>query len=197
MDFHSLIADYGYWALFIGSFLEGETPLLIGGFLAHTGHLKLFYVMLFAGCGSFLGDQLYYYLGRYRGMSYIDSKPMWKKRADVIYKYLHRHPVLFILSFRFLYGLRTVSPFMVGASGYPPLRYSVLNIMGVIIWAVVIGCFGYYLGHFAEQFLSDIQSYEFWILGMIILLAASYWLYRHKKIKKETGLAIEEKEKSH
>ncbi len=188
MDFQALIAEYGYLAVFIGSFLEGETALIIGGFLAHNGHLNLFYVMLAAGVGSFLGDQLYYYIGRYKGISYIDSKPHWRSRADVIFGYLNRHPVLFILGFRFMYGLRTVTPFIIGASGYPPLRYTILNVIGVTIWAIAIGSLGYYLGQVAEQLLNDIQKYELWILGLIIVVAVSYWFYRKQKRKKSDAL---------
>lgn len=185
MDIQSLIAEYGYLAVFIGSFLEGETALLIGGFLAHSGHLQLLYVMLAAALGSFLGDQLYYYIGRHKGISYIDSKPQWRSRADVIFGYLHRHPILFILGFRFMYGLRTVAPFIIGASGYPPLPYTLLNIVGVTIWTLIIGSLGYYLGQVAEQFLNDLHRYELWVLGFIIIVAFGYWLYRRKKYKKQ------------
>ena len=40
MNLTTLIADYGYWAVFIGCFLEGETVLLLAGFAAHRGMLQ-------------------------------------------------------------------------------------------------------------------------------------------------------------
>ncbi|WP_319381828.1 DedA family protein [Thiomicrorhabdus sp.] len=185
MDFEGLISEYGYLAVFIGSFLEGETVLIIGGFLAHNGHLALQWVMLSAALGSFFGDQLYYYIGRYKGKSYLESKPSWKRRSDKVFDYLNRHPVLFILGFRFMYGLRTVAPFVIGASGFPPLRYTILNVVGVTLWAIAIGSLGYYLGRFAEQILNDVQKYELWILGFIALTAFSYWVYRLRKTRRE------------
>ncbi|MBF6057074.1 MULTISPECIES: DedA family protein [Thiomicrorhabdus] len=192
MDFEGLIAEYGYLAVFIGSFLEGETALILGGFLAHNGHLLLQWVMISAALGSFLGDQLYYYIGRYKGKSYLESKPLWKQRSDKIFDYLNRHPVLFILGFRFMYGLRTVAPFVIGASGFPPLRYTILNIIGVTIWAIVIGSLGYYLGRFAEQILNDVQKYEMWILGFIALAAFGYWIYRMRKTRREALIKASE-----
>ncbi|OGW54076.1 MAG: hypothetical protein A2Y81_02175 [Nitrospirae bacterium RBG_13_43_8] len=49
----NLIKTYGYWAMLIGTFLEGETILIIGGFVAYLGYLKLSLVMLIAFIGSF------------------------------------------------------------------------------------------------------------------------------------------------
>ena len=34
----SLIEDYGYLAVFIGAFLEGETILVMAGFAAYQGY---------------------------------------------------------------------------------------------------------------------------------------------------------------
>ena len=35
------VATYGYAAIALGTFFEGETILVIGGFLAHRGYLGL------------------------------------------------------------------------------------------------------------------------------------------------------------
>jgi membrane protein DedA with SNARE-associated domain len=54
-----VIRDYGYVALFIGTFLEGETILLLAGFAVQTGQfgLELQYIILTAFVGSLSGDQ--------------------------------------------------------------------------------------------------------------------------------------------
>jgi membrane protein DedA with SNARE-associated domain len=62
-----LVRNYGYWALLAGTFLEGETILIIGGLLAKLGLLKLSTVMGIAFIGSFSGDQVYFYIGRFKG----------------------------------------------------------------------------------------------------------------------------------
>ncbi|MFZ1201027.1 MAG: hypothetical protein WAO07_12740 [Desulfobacterales bacterium] len=41
MDLKSLIENYGYVAIFIGTFLEGETVLVLAGLAAHQGYLLL------------------------------------------------------------------------------------------------------------------------------------------------------------
>lgn len=41
MTLTALIASYGCYALFVGTFLEGETVLIAAGFAAHRGILDL------------------------------------------------------------------------------------------------------------------------------------------------------------
>ena len=63
MNISELISQYGYWALFAGTLLEGETWLILAGFAAHQGYLQLHWVMLIAMTGGFLGDQAYSWRG--------------------------------------------------------------------------------------------------------------------------------------
>ena len=100
-----LIKNYGYLAILVGTFLEGETILLLGGFAAHMGMLELPWVIASAITGSFSGDQLYYYIGRHYGPKIIAKRLSWQASAQKVYGHLHRHQNLLILSFRFFYGL--------------------------------------------------------------------------------------------
>ena len=61
------IKDYGYFALFVGTFLEGETILVLGGLAAAAGDLDLGWVIVVAFCGSLAGDQTVFFIGRFLG----------------------------------------------------------------------------------------------------------------------------------
>lgn len=63
MDLNTLISQYGYAALVIGSLAEGETVTLLGGVAAHQGLLKFPLVVLVA-LGGMIGDQVLYLCGR-------------------------------------------------------------------------------------------------------------------------------------
>ena len=67
MSLEELVANYGYTAVAIGTFLEAETILLLGGFAAHRGLLELPWVIVCAFLGSFVGDQAFFYIGRMNG----------------------------------------------------------------------------------------------------------------------------------
>ena len=44
MTLEDLIGTYGYWAILVGTFLRGETTLILGGFAASRGYLALPFV---------------------------------------------------------------------------------------------------------------------------------------------------------
>src|SRR6059058_2388420 len=116
MSIQDFIEAYGYWAVLVGTFLEGETILVLGGFAANRGYLDLPWVIVAAFLGSFSGDQLYFYLGRHYGRRIIAKRLSWQVSAEKVYRLLERHQTLLILTFRFMYGLRNVTPFALGAS---------------------------------------------------------------------------------
>ncbi len=63
MDLNTLISQYGYAALVIGSLAEGETVTLLGGVAAHQGLLKFPLVVLSVALGGMIGDQVLYLCG--------------------------------------------------------------------------------------------------------------------------------------
>ncbi len=171
-----LIKNYGYLAILIGTFLEGETILILGGFAAHMGFLELHWVIASAFAGSFSGDQLYFYIGRYYGPKIIAKRLSWQAGAEKVYKHLHRHQNLLILSFRFFYGLRNVTPFAVGAARVSRMRFFLLNLVGAVIWAISFGYAGYLFGEAFRLFLSDFKRYELYVLLGLVLIALVIWL---------------------
>jgi len=181
MSLEALITTYGYAAVGVGTFLEGETILVLGGLAAHGGYLQLEWVIASAFLGTLFGDQLYYYLGRLKGKEWLDRKPHWKAKSERVFTLLDRHQVPFILGFRFVYGLRTITPFAIGVSGISPFRYLVLNALGGLLWAIVIGSAGYLFGNAVELVLGDIKKYELSLLVGMAVIGAVVWLIYFRK----------------
>ena len=176
MSPEELIATYGYAAVGIGTFFEGETILILGGFAAHRGYLELPWVIVCAFLGTLSGDQLYYYIGRIKGKTLLDKRPHWKSRSEKVFSLLDSHQVWLILGFRFLYGLRTVTPFIIGASRISPIRFLFLNILGASTWAIVIGVLGYLFGHTLEILIGDIKRYELLFFAVVAGAGIVIWL---------------------
>jgi len=75
MTLESIVDTYGYVAVLLGTFLEGETILVLGGFAAHRGYLALPGVILAAFIGSLCGDQLFFFLGRRHSQAVLARRP--------------------------------------------------------------------------------------------------------------------------
>ena len=183
MDLQQIISDYGYLALFILTFLEGETVLVIAGFLAFQGKLELPLVIITAFLGTFAGDQTFFYLGRFKGIAFLEKRPLWHSKTDKVFDMLSRHQIKVVLGFRFLYGIRNVTPFVIGASRMNPFKFFVLNFLGALVWAAAVGYLGYQFGHLAEAMMGRIQKYEMYILGFIV--AVGVFLFWRKTLNEK------------
>lgn len=179
----SIIDTYGYLAIFVGTFLEGETILVLGGFAAHRGYMALPGVILAAFIGSLCGDQLFFSLGRNHSQRFLSKRPSWKVRIDRARKLIDRFGTPLILVFRFLYGLRTVLPFVIGMSPVPTMKFIILNALGALVWAVAVGTGGYLFGNALKVVIGNIKHYELEVFGLIAAAGILIWiiyLYRRK-----------------
>ena len=144
--FEHLILQWGYIALGIGTLLEGETILIAAGALAHKGLLSMPWVVLTAFLGGFLGDLLWFYIGHRYGNGYIQKRPALAKKVEIAQNMLNKYGALFVFSFRFIYGIRMVSPVLLGVVRYPVKKYVALNLIGAFVWANIFAFVGYGLG---------------------------------------------------
>jgi membrane protein DedA with SNARE-associated domain len=148
-------------------------------------------VILSALAGSFGGDQLWFLIGRRWGPQIIARRPSWREGAEKVYKHLHKHQYWLILTFRFYYGFRNVTPFVLGSSGIPWLRFFTLNLIGAIIWAFTFAYAGYLFGEAFKLFIDDYHSYALYVLGGLLFIGIAIWLgtlIRHRRKAREHGL---------
>lgn len=180
----SWIEAYGYAVVFAGTFLEGETVLVLAGLAAHRGYLTLGGVWLCAFWGSLLGDQLYFALGRWRGAGWLHRRPTWSTHVARARSLIERRGNLALVGFRFVYGIRIVTPFVLGASGFRPRRFLVLNALGAALWAGTIGGAGWAFGEAASVLLGNLERYEAALFGLVVMGALLLAL-RHRRMLRE------------
>ncbi len=176
MSLVGLIHGYGYAAVLVGCFFEGETILLLGGVAAEQGYLVLPGVIAAAFVGSLSGDQVFFYLGRRYGPDFVARKPRLRRASERLQGWVGRHQTLLVLGFRFLYGLRSAAPFVFGASPIGRARFALLNAVGAAVWAVAVGYAGYAAGDAFAAALARFGHYELMAL-FAAALAAGIWLW--------------------
>ena len=178
MTLTALIASYGYYVLFAGTFLEGETVLIAAGFAAHRGILSLFWVITIAFIASTLGDQLAFLLGRWHGKQLLQRFPVLRRKASIVQTLLDRYHVPLILGVRFFYGLRIAGPFVIGTSSIPHMVFASLNMAGALVWATVVATAGYYFGMALEMWIGNLKQFEETVLVIILVVGAFIWLWK-------------------
>lgn len=170
MDVATLVQDYGYPVIFLGSLLEGESVLLAGGFAAHRGYLVLPGVIALGALGGFTGDQILFHLGRRHGVRVIKRFPCIERHARRVNDWAMHYQNLSIVIVRFVYGMRLAGPVLLGMSGIAPWRFAALNLLGAVAWAAIVVMLGYVSGAAMSVILSDFKQYE--EMTLLTILAA-------------------------
>lgn len=176
------LAELGPLAILLGAAFEGQTAVIAGGVLARHGLISPFVALGAAALGSGILDQVLFVLGRsFRGTSFVQrviAKPAFAKTLDLI----ERYPSGFILSFRFLYGLRAAGPVAVGVARISTPRFAALNALGAVIWAAVFVGLGYLFGEAVMQVLHTLMAHwEPIAIGVVVVAVAgglTFWRWR-------------------
>src|ERR1700704_1602581 len=191
MDINQLIANNGacfYVIAFVWTFLEGETVILFAGFAAAQGLVDPLLLLTAAWLGSFSGDQCYFWLGRRFGVRLLDRFPRWRHGVDVALHWLQRYDAGFILSFRFIYGVRNFLSFALGLSAVRWDRFMRLNFLAAGLWAASFVAVGFFLGHAFRAVLGDIaRSFGLVMLAVFVAVALGMWLLHRTPPRRRSG----------
>ena len=185
IDPWQIITEYGayfYPIAFVWTFLEGETIILFAGFAAAQGFVDPWLLLTAAWLGSFSGDQLYFWLGRHFGVELLNRFPRWRHGVDTALHWLERYDTRFILSFRFIYGVRNFSSFALGLSAVRWERFFRLNFIAAGLWASSFIVVGYFLGHAFRAVLGDIaRSFSLVMLAVFVAIGFGMWLLHRRQ----------------
>jgi membrane protein DedA with SNARE-associated domain len=171
-EFAEFVRNWGYIAVFLGAMIEGESIVLIASALAAGGVLsiyKVFWTSLFA---TVFADQVLFWCGYKMGTEWLTKRfPRLDKAKEQVFSLLKRMDVFFIFVFRFVYGIRIVSPIVIGAARIKPARFALYNAISGLFWALVICSIGYTVADVIIESGFDRKSTVFIVTALIITLA--------------------------
>ncbi|HEY5899982.1 MAG TPA: DedA family protein [Burkholderiales bacterium] len=174
-----VIANLGYVAIFIGTFLEGESILALGGLAASYGYLTFWYVVGVAALGAFLGDQVCFFVGRRYGERVLARFPSLAAKTPRVQALVRRWDALAVIALRFAYGLRIAGPIVIGTCGISPWRLAAFNFLGALIWAPVVASVGYLAGQALEAWIGRLKHVQIVVLMAVVLAVMIWWLLVH------------------
>jgi membrane-associated protein len=174
-----LVADYGYLAVFVGTFLEGEGVLLAAAFAAHHGLLSGPLVVAVAAVGAWTGHVFFFAVGRWRGREWLFARPRLGRHARRADRVIVRYGWSSVFILQYLYGARVAGALLFGISSFTLPRFLFLQAVNCATWAVVVTAAGYLLGATLEA----AQARLTWVSAGVVavLLAAALWAARRRK----------------
>ncbi|MDD6056143.1 MAG: DedA family protein [Helicobacter sp.] len=182
--FTRLLQEYGYIILFIWSTLEGELGLIMAGIMCYTGHMIIPIAIFVAGLGGFVGDQIYFYIGRYNKKFIAKTLKTQRRKFALAHLLLQRYgwPIIFVQ--RYLYGMRTVIPMSIGVTRYSAKMFAFINFVSALVWAAITIILAYFFG---EELLAIVhygKEHYYVAIPFAILLGGGIYYYLHKVTQK-------------
>ncbi|GMT44089.1 MAG: hypothetical protein IEMM0003_0908 [bacterium] len=173
VDFlRKIVSEYGIIAVFAGTFLEGESVLVIAGAMAGQQLLHPMYVWAAAAAGAWLGHIVWFIVGRS-----IGKKTVWKlslkygfsEKITMLNDYIEQNKTKAVIILQYLYGVRVVGAISFGISEIKFSWFTVAQLVNCMVWAMAVGAIGFFLGKTASAF-SNSPIYSVWITASIIVL---------------------------
>lgn len=184
-----LISQYGYFAVALGCFFEGEAAVLLGMLAAHREILTYGGVWIAATLGTMAGDNFWFHTGRIAGRPALARRPHWQAKIARVERLLSRYGPWVIIGFRFLYAVRTITPFVLGAVGISPWRFLFYDVIGTLIWSTTITIIAYFLAGAIQRAMGHIQNVEQALLVVVVVIVSAvsvvYYVRRRRRRKRK------------
>jgi membrane protein DedA with SNARE-associated domain len=132
----AFVSKYGYWAVLVGTMLEGETFLVLSGIAAQQGLLDFALLVPCGVAGALVSDIAFFVIGWKAGDGIQNRFGRIKPALAQLNRLVERHPRACVIAVRFSYGMRTVGPMLIGAGRLSLIAYVLLDAMAATLWCV-------------------------------------------------------------
>jgi membrane protein DedA with SNARE-associated domain len=170
-----------YVGVFLAALIEGEVFFVAAAMLAGQGALNPLGVVAAGTLGAAAGDQLPFYLLRYRVRSWLDRLPAVRRISSRLICAVRRRRALLPFLIRFAPGLRIAISSACAYADVPPLIFSTCSALGALVWST---CIVVVVGWLGPEFLSRLGINGWWAMLVpavifLSLLKAIAWGNRH------------------
>jgi membrane protein DedA with SNARE-associated domain len=163
-----LIIRYGLAAVFLGSGLEGDLSMVLGGVVSHQGYFNLQVAIVVAAAGAFCADCIWYAVGRLHAQRLQDAA-FYRKVGPRIAAVTRKIGVWQIVAARFVYGTKNATMLFWGLHNLPLLRFVLVDAIGCVLGASFFVGLGFLVGDGAEVLLGRVKRFEFLLFGGLVV----------------------------
>lgn len=188
------ISAMGYWGIILLMAIESaciplpsEIIMPFSGYLVSTGQMNLWLVGIAGAVGCVVGSMVAYWAGMYGGRPLIEKYGRYvllsKHDLDIADRWFAKYGEAIVFTARLLPAIRTFIAFPAGVARMNIPRFIFYTFAGSLPWCLGLAYIGQKLG---EQWNKD-ETLRTWfhrfdfVIGIIGLLLAGWWIWRHVK----------------
>ncbi len=174
--------------------LPSEIIMPFSGYLVYTGRFNLWFVAIAGAFGCVGGSLVAYWVGMYGGRPLIEKYGKFvlisKHDLDLADRWFDRFGEVIVFVSRLLPAIRTFIAFPAGVARMNLKKFMIYTFAGSLPWCLGLAYVGQKLG---EQWEKDprlktlFHRFDF-VIGVVIVLAAAWWIWRHVRHSRIEGL---------
>src|SRR5258708_3564342 len=174
--------------------LPSEIIMPFSGYLVSTGQLNLWGVALAGAVGCVVGSLVAYWVGMYGGRPLIEKYGRYvllsRHDLDLADRWFASHGEIIVFVSRLLPAIRTFIAFPAGVARMNLTRFVIYTFAGSLPWCLGLAYVGQKLG---EKWNKDdtlktwFHRFDF-LIGVVILLAVVWWVWRHIRHSREEAV---------
>ena len=177
--------------------LPSEIIMPFSGYLVYTGRFNLWLVGLAGAVGCVVGSIPAYYAGMYGGRPFIERYGRFvlisHRDLDMADRWFARFGEIIVFASRLLPVIRTFIAFPAGVARMNMKRFIIYTFLGSFPWCLGLAYIGQVLGEQWDKnptLKSWFHRFDF-VIGIAIVLAAGWWIWRHVKHSKREAPGAE------
>lgn len=167
--------------------LPSEIIMPFAGYLVYLGRFNLWAVGVAGAVGCVLGSLVAYWIGSYGGRPFIEKYGRYllisRTDLDLADRWFARYGEIIVFASRLLPVIRTFIAFPAGVARMNLTRFVIYTFAGSLPWCLGLAYVGQLLGEQWDKndtLKSWFHRFDF-VIGIIGLLFAIWWVWRHIK----------------
>jgi len=187
------VKSAGYFFMFVAMVIEGPIITSAAAFAAALGYFNIWLVFLLAIAGDLVGDYIYYGIGYYGRVQFVEKYGhkvgLTKARLKHMERLIKNHPKKTLTAIKLAPLLPAPGLMMIGASRMSVRRYTWLTFLVALPKALLFVALGYYFGAAYDRFAAIFQNGEYFILAAVVLTVVAF--YGYKKLSATISTRLE------
>jgi membrane protein DedA with SNARE-associated domain len=154
--------------------------LIAAGFLAFSGYLDVYLIIIVATVASYVGHGAFFLIALKRRDAFINfASKFIKINLKKLESLMARYGIAAIFISQWIYGFRLMSAAVLGLSGMGKMKYFSCLLISCLIWATICTYAGYFFGTALKDILGDIKDYEKYIAIGVLVAGFIIWIIRY------------------
>ena len=192
----SFLTSAGYGALILFGFLEAccipissEITFGFAGVLAFQGHLNLILVIIIGTLAELAGSFASFSVGRWGGRPLVDrvGKYVLITRTDVdrAERFLEGKGAWAVPVGRMIPVIRAFTSIVAGLIEMPPLRFTVLSLIGTVVYVSAFSAIGYAVGSAWSSVAHDVSVIGYVVVALVVVAIVAFVAIRLRAVRRE------------